>query len=57
MNACILTIICLFALFLSFSRINKKGSQKDAEQKKNGNYFFYDEGDDEEEGEIDDLDL
>lgn len=27
-------------------RINKKGSQKDAEQKKSGNYFFYDDGDD-----------
>jgi ATP-binding cassette subfamily E protein 1 len=24
-------------------RINKKGSQKDAEQKKNGNYFFYED--------------
>ena len=29
---------------LPFVRINKKGSQKDAEQKKNGNYFFYDDG-------------
>mmetsp|Transcript_17679 Transcript_17679/g.27067 ORF Transcript_17679/g.27067 Transcript_17679/m.27067 type:complete len:398 (+) Transcript_17679:658-1851(+) len=26
-------------------RINKKGSQKDMEQKNNGNYFFYDDGD------------
>lgn len=25
-------------------RINKKGSQKDAEQKASGNYFFYDDG-------------
>lgn len=25
-------------------RINKKGSQKDSEQKANGNYFFYDDG-------------
>ena len=25
-------------------RINKRGSQKDAEQKRNGNYFFYDDG-------------
>ena len=25
-------------------RINKKGSQKDAEQKANGNYFFYYDG-------------
>jgi hypothetical protein len=40
-------------------RINKKGSQKDAEQKKNGNYFFYDDGADVEEDEedVDDFDL
>jgi hypothetical protein len=36
-------------LCLSFNRINKRGSQKDVEQKKNGNYFFYDDGADEEE--------
>jgi len=44
---------------LSFSRnrINKKGSQKDAEQKKNGNYFFYDDGADDEDEDIDDDDL
>lgn len=30
-------------------RINKKGSQKDAEQKKSGNYFFMASNDDEEE--------
>lgn len=35
-------------------RINKRGSQKDAEQKKNGNYFFYENEDDEPE-EDDDL--
>lgn len=34
-------------------RINKKGSQKDAEQKKNGNYFFYEN---EEDGGGDDSD-
>jgi ATP-binding cassette subfamily E protein 1 len=39
-------------------RINKRGSQKDAEQKKNGNYFFYDDGaDDADEDDIDDFDL
>jgi hypothetical protein len=37
---------------LSLYRINKKGSQKDAEQKKSGNYFFYDDGD-EDEADID----
>jgi len=36
-------------------RINKKGSQKDQEQKSNGNYFFYDEGDEESDVEEDDL--
>ena len=42
----------------AINRINKKGSQKDAEQKKNGNYFFYDDGVDAEEDEdIDDFDL
>mmetsp|Transcript_14328 Transcript_14328/g.31097 ORF Transcript_14328/g.31097 Transcript_14328/m.31097 type:complete len:656 (+) Transcript_14328:80-2047(+) len=35
-------------------RINKRGSQKDAEQKKAGAYFFYDEDDNED---IDDDDL
>ena len=41
--------------FLCFHlyRINKKGSQKDAEQKKNGNYFFYDVGEDDEDDDID----
>jgi len=39
-------------------RINKKGSQKDAEQKKSGNYFFIDDGVDEENDEdVDDDDL
>ena len=33
-------------------RINKKGSQKDSEQKAAGNYFFY--GDDDEDEEDDD---
>lgn len=38
------------------NRINKKNSQKDAEQKKSGNYFFYDDGaDDEVEVDEDDL--
>lgn len=36
-------------------RINKRGSQKDAEQKKSGNYFFYDNGDEEEEEGFDDI--
>jgi len=39
-------------------RINKRGSQKDVEQKKNGNYFFYDAGaDDDDDDDIDDFDL
>jgi hypothetical protein len=38
------------------NRINKRGSQKDAEQKRNGNYFFYDDGADSDE-EVDDEDL
>ena len=43
-------------LCLHFSfRINKRGSQKDAEQKKNGRYLFYDDGADDED--IDELDL
>jgi hypothetical protein len=33
------------------ARINKKNSQKDAEQKKNGNYFFYDDGADDSDDE------
>eukprot|EP00567_Pseudictyota_dubia_P013138 CAMPEP_0197438540 /NCGR_PEP_ID=MMETSP1175-20131217/5507_1 /TAXON_ID=1003142 /ORGANISM="Triceratium dubium, Strain CCMP147" /LENGTH=656 /DNA_ID=CAMNT_0042968291 /DNA_START=127 /DNA_END=2097 /DNA_ORIENTATION=+ len=37
-------------------RINKKGSQKDQEQKANGNYFFYDDGAD-EDSDLDDDDL
>jgi len=37
-------------------RINKRGSQKDAEQKKSGNYFFYDDGaGDSDEEDDDDL--
>merc|ERR1719253_2589333 len=36
-------------------RINKRGSQKDAEQKKNGNYFFYDDGGGDDEDSDDDL--
>lgn len=35
--------------------INKKNSQKDQEQKKTGNYFFYDDGDDGEDDEFDDI--
>jgi hypothetical protein len=35
-----------------YNRINKRGSQKDAEQKKSGNYFFY-----EDENDVDDDDL
>lgn len=38
-------------------RINKKGSQKDAEQKKSGNYFFYDDGADDDDNSVDDDDL
>merc|ERR1712194_749026 len=34
-------------------RINKKGSQKDAEQKKSGNYFFIDDGVDEDDDDDD----
>lgn len=45
-----------FNLLVIFSRINKRGSQKDMEQKKAGNYFFYDE-DDSGSGEVDDDDL
>jgi len=37
-------------------RINKKGSQKDAEQKAAGNYFFYDDGA-EDDSDVDDDDL
>lgn len=37
-------------------RINKHGSQKDQEQKKNGNYFFYDADDGaEDDGDFDDI--
>lgn len=38
-------------------RINKKGSQKDSEQKKSGNYFFYDDGvdDEDEDQDFDDI--
>jgi hypothetical protein len=34
--------------YLLQHRINKRGSQKDMEQKKNGNYFFYDDGADDD---------
>ena len=37
------------------NRINKKGSQKDAEQKKSGNYFFYDDGNDDDDDDFDDI--
>ena len=37
-------------------RINKRGSQKDAEQKKSGNYFFYD-NDNDNDSDSDDDDL
>jgi hypothetical protein len=42
--------------FVCFSnhRINKRGSQKDAEQKKNGNYFFY-EDDEDDDDDFDDI--
>jgi ATP-binding cassette subfamily E protein 1 len=36
-------------------RINKRGSQKDAEQKASGNYFFYDDGGNESDDDDDDL--
>ena len=49
----------LLAFFCYSSRINKKGSQKDAEQKKNGNYFFYDAdedgGNDDDDDDFDDI--
>lgn len=35
-------------------RINKRGSQKDVEQKKNGNYFFYDDGEGDNDADEDD---
>jgi len=38
-------------------RINKRGSQKDAEQKKSGNYFFYDDEENNDESDVDDDDL
>jgi len=43
-----------FTIRITSCRINKRGSQKDAEQKKAGAYFFYDEDDNED---IDDDDL
>ena len=43
------------SLFFS-QRINKKGSQKDAEQKSSGNYFFYDNTED-DDSDFDDDDL
>jgi hypothetical protein len=59
-GVCVDATHCLLQSLLHphMHRINKKGSQKDAEQKKNGNYFFYDDGVDEvEEEDIDDFDL
>ena len=58
-RACLLDVFKLTTrmLLVPSFRINKKGSQKDAEQKKSGNYFFYDDGEDDEEEEIDDFDL
>ena len=52
-----LYITNVFFLFLSCNRINKRGSQKDAEQKKNGNYFFYDDegGDGDDDDDFDDI--
>ena len=44
-----------FLLLFLENRINKKGSQKDAEQKKNGNYFFYDDGGDDDDDDFDDI--
>lgn len=38
-------------------RINKRGSQKDQEQKAKGNYFFYDDGEDDVDSDVDDDDL
>lgn len=55
--ACVLRIDLTHPLSYLPNRINKKGSQKDAEQKKNGNYFFYDDGADDEDEDIDDDDL
>ena len=58
-----LSLSVLFSLLVCvcvsspLNRINKYGSQKDMEQKKNGNYFFYDEdtdGDDEDD-DFDDI--
>lgn len=46
----------ILTLTFVFHRINKKGSQKDAEQKRSGNYFFQETDDDEEvEEEFDDI--
>jgi hypothetical protein len=43
-------------LTICFSRrINKRGSQKDSEQKSNGNYFFYEEIDSSPDVDDDDL--
>eukprot|EP00980_Cylindrotheca_fusiformis_P003179 scaffold721_cov131-Cylindrotheca_fusiformis.AAC.69 len=48
--------VLALAVEVKFALINKRGSQKDAEQKKNGNYFFYeDEGGDAEEDDFDDI--
>jgi len=46
-----------FLLFKNCHRINKFGSQKDQEQKKSGNYFFYDdaETDDAADADFDDI--
>lgn len=54
-NLCVhLDFLVSNPMFFFVNRINKKGSQKDAEQKKAGNYFFYD---DDEAADVDDDDL
>lgn len=47
---------CSNNLIIFSDRINKRGSQKDMEQKKKGNYFFYDDGADAEVDDDDDFD-
>jgi hypothetical protein len=57
---CVFVRPCLRDLLLnrvlSLYRINKRGSQKDMEQKRKGNYFFY-EADDDTPTAVDDDDL
>ena len=50
-----LTINCFHIVVFLSCRINKRGSQKDAEQKANGNYFFYDDDNDDDDDDFDDL--